>query len=104
MCHYVCLCVWVCASLWVSETMCFISCWRLFERSRDESLDKHKGMSTEDLSQQIEPQLCQGPLWDRPRPPTAQRTVFSTPLLSANLHRQDKKTLNTVTTMFSDTV
>lgn len=37
-----------CASLWVSESMCFISCCRLFERSHDESLDKHKGMSTED--------------------------------------------------------
>lgn len=68
----VCACdsKWVCvvcvgAWLWVSERMCFISCWPLFERSRDESLDKHKGMSTKDLSQQKEPWLCQGSLWER---------------------------------------
>lgn len=52
-----CCPVWECVC--VSESMCFISCWLLFEQSHDESQDKHRGMSTEDLSQQTLSQLYQ---------------------------------------------
>lgn len=37
----------VCVLYWELVRECVFSCWRLFEQSQDESLDKHRGMSAD---------------------------------------------------------